>query len=102
MSSSASCAEENKTPVSKKWDPERIWRVARNIKESPKINLLSLLSTFLARMLVEENNEATEVLHPEAVEKSKDIIDMMHRDALVFCRGRGNKKATDLKKYLRK
>lgn len=80
------------------WSPEKIWRVAKDIKDAPKINLLSLLTAFLSRMLLEDRDiEASGQTYSEKVKQSGDIIDTMHRDAVAFCT---DGRATDLRRYL--
>lgn len=102
MSSSNSSTDPQSSPLNNKWAPEKIWRVVRDIKDSPKTSLLSLLTALLARLLLDDQDtEASELSFSEKVKESKCLVDLILRDTTSFCKDESNVRATDLKKQLR-
>lgn len=102
MSSSNLCASPQSSTSQKRWAPEKIRRVVKDIKDSPTINLLSLLTALLARLLLQDEElETSETSFSAKIEKSKALVDLMHSDAAAFCNDESNARATDVKTRLR-
>lgn len=80
------------------WDPDGIRRVAQDIQESPKINLPSLLTVLLARLLLGDNSEPSPSV---IVKQSREIVKLMLKDAEAFCKDEVNIRSTDMRKLLR-
>lgn len=84
------------------WEPDKIWRVVRDIEDSPKINLLSLLTALLARLLLEDEDvETSEASFSAIIKQSKALVELMRYDAAAFCDDESNMRATDVKRTLR-
>lgn len=103
MSAPNEIADSQPSTSETKWAPEKITRVARDIKDSPKISLLSLLTALLARLLLDASNDDAktyEASFPEKVRQSKDIVELMRQDATTFCDNESNMRASETKKHL--
>lgn len=103
MSAPNEIADSQPSTSETQWASEKITRVVRDIKDSPKISLLSLLTALLARLLLDASNDdakTCEASFPEKVRQSKDIVELMRQDATTFCDDEGNTRATETKKHL--
>lgn len=102
MSSSNICSHPEYSNSHEKWEPDRIRRVLKDIKDSPKISLRSLLTALLTRLQSDDEDvEASSSSTLVKVEQSKDIVELMLRDATTFCNDTSSARATKLKKHLR-
>lgn len=102
FSYTSSRVDPQSSTTDKRWAPDKIRRIVKDIQDSPKISLLALLTALLARLLLDDKDiDASKPLHSGKFKQSKTLIDLMLHDVHTFYSDNSNAKAIDLMRPLR-
>ena len=93
-----STAAENSSKVS--WEPKKIYRVVRDVKDSKKTSLLSFLVALLARLSLTRPSQESIKIDDDDVKSSRKTLDTMIRDAAMFCNNNEKQNARKFKAHL--
>lgn len=84
------------------WEPRKIWRIARSVKEAMKADLFTMLNALLARQLSYDSHTISEKSsYPEQIRSSRKLLDHMRREAEDFCSDTSCQRSLDLRRNIR-
>lgn len=84
------------------WQPRKIWRIARSVKDAMKADLFTMLNALLARQLSYDSHTGSEKSsYPEQIRSSRKLLDHMRREAEDFCSDTSCQRSLDLRRNIR-
>lgn len=84
------------------WQPRKIWRIARAVKDAKTVNLTCFLNALLARQLLYSRSKTTcNSTYPEEISQSKRLLDLMLREAEDFCADESSQRSLDMRRHIR-
>lgn len=83
------------------WEPRKIWRIARGVKDAKRVDLPSFLNALLAQQLLHADKTVSQKSsYPEKIRQSKTLLDTMLREAEDFCADESNQRSINMRRHI--